>query len=241
MNSNERELQSGIFNEKFLGWAREAFRYEISVDFRRAATFDGFLSQIRLKALKGLSEKTLGRLASVMPMGAAFASSTAKVAFQSLPREEKVAIANFKAQFDALWKENFDLIGSFLHQRRERKDEADCIRKAACNAVKRIAASWQCTAVAIEPAVWRVSRETPWGEIMVHWNFEQAFELECRLFVYDDAGRAIRTHDDYLGTLGIGPSLWALTNLESVENKVLEASKFVSWHISEYSKIMEST
>jgi len=224
---------------KFLRWAREAFVAEVQTGFGRARTFDGFLSELQLSVLRRLPGDTLLILAQALPTGAGFTGAKGNEAFDTLPIDQKAAVSRFRERSQAAWEDHFQALSELIVKRRHDINAAETIKHQAAASILKIAAAWGHDVEQLRPGAWRTAWRERCTQFVVHWSLETPFELECKVCMYGVSGTPLREHDNYLGVLGVGPSVWAIERVEHCSQKLDQARSFLQWYLHEYARLVE--
>lgn len=225
-------------SQMFSDWARDAFLQEIRTSFSRAQTCDTLMARIMIDVLRELPSDQLQLLSEVLPNRA----GSVEQRMERLGLDGRRAAENYLTVRNRVLDRRRLDIAKYIRTgvEKETKEEARKICILAEETVlPKIAREWGCKMSRVELGAWRLSQATAWGEVSVTFVSQQTLELSYTLQLKSNQVTGLPNHDHYLGRLGIGPSSWWLSSVESCAEKFRAAGDLIRWHIGEYARIME--
>lgn len=234
-------MNPDLLHNAMVRWSQQAFLHEIQTDFSRARQFDGFISKWNLAAMLRLPPAKIQLLAQALPTGAGDENPVGKKRLELLLPDQKEAVVAYQTNRRMQPSEREDEFARNCLRKKQQRSEAAQIKKVGIKTLKRILreSGVPVKTDAMSASLLRVAYRKSWGELVVQWDFESAFQFDCRFLVYDENNVNVRFHDHYLGLLGIAQSAWAVGSESECADKVKIAFEHVVWLLNEYEKIID--
>jgi hypothetical protein len=241
-NKNQvQEISKELLAAKRLAWARRCFLEELNTDLHRFRKFDDFFSVELVSVLERQSRENLLLLAQALPLGVFWERPDSQERRQQLPEAERLALAKFRADYNAEVIKNSDRSFALIGEARTSrpKPEYKVICKQFKAMLKSIAkdSNYLLVGGAIGELGLQIPRE--WGKVILAFCLDPSMTFTYSItFIGKDHDR-ILSKRNYLLCLGVVRGSWSIQSINSAEEKLLSGVQFAQWHLQALLRLLE--